>query len=147
MNFMCKKHREELSKDPKDASGLSNKLMYLARHQAKAKEWQKSIISYGNALDAAQVIFESDPTSSEVNRYIGTASELVYIIRQCDYPCDVQNIVAVVKNNLKNSLHPANVQLLLRPLTQISYSPLSEVSQWMKAVFKANIHAQTYSYH
>ena len=144
---MCEKYRNQLSEDPKAATFLWGRLMLLARHQAGTQEWQNSVVSYGNALDAAQVIFEDDPTSPEVTRYIGTASELVYTIRQCDYPCDIQIVVAVVKNNLKNSLHPANVQLLLRPLTDIAYSPLSEVKQWMKAVFKTNINFRSHSYH
>jgi hypothetical protein len=147
MNFMCKKHRDKLSEDPKSATELWCRLMYLARRQAKTNERRKSVISYGNALDAAQIIFQSDPTSPEVNRYIGTASELVYIIRQCDYPCDIQGLVVTVTSNLKKSLYPANVQLLLRPLTEIAYSPLSEVDQWMQAVFKTDTHLQNYSNH
>ena len=147
MNFMCKKHFEKLSEDPKAATALWSSLMFVARHQAKTQKWQKSIISYGNALDAAQVVFENDPTSPEVNRYIRTASELTFTIRQCDYPIDIQRVVAVVTNNLKKSLYPANVQLLLRPLNEIAYSPLSEVTQWVKALFEADIYSQNYSSH
>jgi len=147
MNFMCEKHRDKLSGNPKAATALWYRLMFLARHQAKTQEWQKSIISYGNALDAAQVIFESDPTSPEVSRYIRTASELAYTMRKCNYPFDIKRVVAEVTDNLKKNLYPANVQLLLSPLTDIAYSPLQEVHQWMKAVFEADIHSQSYSHH
>jgi hypothetical protein len=147
MKFICKKHREQLSEDPKATTVLWSSLMFLARHQAKAQEWHKSVISYGNALDAAQVVFESDPTSPEVNRYIRTASELTYTIRQCDYPCDVKLVVAMVTSNLKKSFYPANVQLLLRPLNEIAYSPLSELKQWVKALFEADIYSENYNCH
>ncbi|MFT7372614.1 MAG: hypothetical protein ACI9T9_001301 [Oleiphilaceae bacterium] len=147
MNFMCEKHRDKLTEDPKAATVLWCRLMFLARHQAKAQAWQKSIISYGNALDAAHVIFENDPASPEVSRYIRTASELAYAIRKCNYPCDIQLVIAEVKHNLKKSLYPANVQLLLIPLTDIAYSPLQEVHQWMKEVFEADIDSQSYNHH
>ena len=144
---MCKKHREQLSDDPKAATALWSSLMFVARHQANTKAWGKSIISYGNALDAAQVVFERDPRSPEVSRYIRTASELAFTIRQCNHPIDIQRIVAVVTDNLEKSLYPASVQLLLHPLTEIAYCPLSEVNQWVRALFEADIYAQNYSSH
>lgn len=144
---MCAKHRKKLIEAPESAIVIWYRLMSLARHQAKTQEWQKSVISYGNALDTAQIIFENDPASHEVSRYIRTASELAYTIRQCNYPCDLQVVVAVVKNNLERSLYPANIQLLLRPLTDIAYSPISEVNRWMKALFESDLQHQNYTYH
>ncbi len=108
----------------------------MARQEGYNQAWEKSILYYGNALDAAQVIFERDPRSPEVSRYVRTASELAFTIRQCNHPIDVQRIVAVVTGNLEKSLYPASVQLLLHPLTEIDYCPLSEVNQWVKALFE-----------
>lgn len=82
MNFMCSKHLNELYDNPSYAKVIWAKLVSQARQQLKKKDWQKTIMFYGNALDAAQVSLEAnnDTGFKSVNRYIKTASELISII-------------------------------------------------------------------
>ena len=138
MNFMCPKHRAHLSKDPKEALIVWHRLINLARYQADHYHWQQSIMFYGNALEAAEIAFAKAPASLAVNRYMRTASELIYVMRLCDYGCSLELLVNTVKDKLEKNLYPANIQLLLRPLNDVAYSPLAEVHRWMSAMFEAD---------
>ena len=146
MQFMCKKHRSELEEDPKSGVVIWLRLINLARYQTSCFQWDNAIKSYGNALEAAEVIFMDDPTSTAVNRYLRTAIEFIYTIRQCDHRCDMQFVTATIKNKLQAGLHPANVDLLLKPVTDIADAPMREVRRWMQALFVADQkQAQQYS--
>lgn len=144
---MCEKHREKLSEDPKNAVMMWSKLINLARHQAAHGQWHKCINSYGNAFDAAEIIFESDVPSTAVNRYIRTACEFAYAIRQCNYPCDLSLFAALIKRKLEKNLYPASILFLIRPLKDIISAPMDEVDRWMEALIEADYSKQNRQLH
>lgn len=121
VNFMCEQYREKLNGNPRSATLVWNRLMHMARQHSADQQWYKSVVAYGNALDAAEIIFESTDIATETNRYLRTACELLYAVRCCDYPCDIPVFVAMIKKTLEENLQPANIYFLLRPLTDIAY--------------------------
>jgi hypothetical protein len=135
MRFMCQKHKNQLADHPESAIIAWFQLMAAARSHTDMREWQSSINAYGNALDVAEVIFASDPSSLEVNRYIRTAIEFIYTIRSSHYPADIDDLVESITGCLQKQLYPAHIELLLRPINDIAFKPLPQIERWMDALF------------
>lgn len=136
MNFMCKKHFSEISKDPERAALVWLRCIKSARNEAARRNWHQAVIYFGNALDAAQITFAHNPTSDEIKRYIKTASELTYTSRVCSYSIDLERLVEAVKDKIATCLYPANIDLLIKPLTDIAYSPFSETHSMVRSLFE-----------
>ena len=133
---MRAKYRAKLSSNPEAAIVIWRRLIDLARQQQARDQWQKAIVCYGHALDTARFMFADNPDADSLNRYIRSACELAYRIRQCDPLCDLQLIIAGVNNTVEKYLYPVSTQLLLRPLLDIAFAPLVEVHCWMQALYE-----------
>lgn len=145
MHFICKKHRYALENNLEYAVITWSKLFRIARKQADNMEWHKAATSYGNALDVAEIIFSSSPQSTAVNRYIRTAVEFVYALRQDpEINYNILSISDFIKKNLEKNLYPANVDLLIKPLMDTVNAPIKNVHQWIQALFIAD---EMYSQH
>lgn len=136
--FMCKKHRTQLEESPQTAAVIWMRLVNLARQQASGCQWQNAIKSYGNALEAAEIIFADTPESDAINRYIKTGAEFIYVLRQYDPRYSTKSVMQSIKKSLENGLYPADVSLLIKPLRDVSYAPIEQVQQWMKMLFMEN---------
>lgn len=135
IQFMHKNHRGQLEENPCSAIIIWTRLIHLARHQASEFQWHLAIKSYGNALETAEIILSDVPAPDAVNRYVRTAMELIYTLRQCNDDYDAKGIVTVIKKKVGNILYPAKVDLLIKPLTDVASAPLSDVDGWMKKLF------------
>lgn len=135
MHFVCQKHKNELADNPRAAINSWLQLMATARYNKNIRQWKLSINAYGNALDVAEVLFASDPSSLEVNRYIRTAIEFIYILRSSEHPAKIKEVVEFIAGCLQKQLYPAHIELLLRPINDIAYKPLPLIDKWMDALF------------
>lgn len=135
MKFMCYKCKQSLAKNPSRALAAWSKFMIRAREEQAGKQYNEAVITYGNAMDVAQITFENAPISeSEVDRYIRTVVEFVYAVRQCDGSYDLTLLVNRVQKILERGLYPANVKLLLKPVQDVASAPLCQVDRWMAKI-------------
>ena len=134
-NFLCKQHRQELINQPKCAEDTWLKLMNNGRGKAYQQDWNSAAIVFGNAFETAEILLSQTATDREVNRYVYTATEFAYALRNCGYPSDLQMLVAIAEQHLSQALYPAQVQLLLKPLTDVAFSPMEEVNHWMQKLY------------
>lgn len=132
---MCQQHKNQIAQHPESAVSAWLELMARARSLMDMREWQLSIIAYGNALGVAEVIFANNPNSFEVNRYIRTAVEFIYILRASQHSANINELVESMSDCLQKQLYPAHIELLLRPIKDIAYQPLPQMDRWMNALF------------
>jgi hypothetical protein len=127
IRFLCPKHRQELLDNPAYAQAIWVRLLSSARHKLDQGNWDNAALVYGNAFETAEILFEQSDCFYEVNRYLQSAIEFAYALRHCSYAADLGLLVAIVKQQLGDKLYPAQIKLLLKPLTDMAFSPLSEI--------------------
>lgn len=138
MNFICAKHRLELSENPEKATVLWSRLIMRAKIAFSQGSFDEAVKSCGNALDCAAITFEDNPVSGEVNRYLRTAVELLYISRYSSNDLDTEALLTHTKRVIERTLSPADTSLLLKPLEDVSFLPLHRVNNWMKSLWDAD---------
>ncbi len=138
MNFMCCRHRLELSENPEKAIAVWSRLLMQAKLKFAKGNFREAAIACGNALDCAEITFEDNPVSGEVNRYLRTAVELIYIIRRGNDILNTEMLLNHVEETLQENLYPADVKLLTKPLQDVTYLPLDRVSNWMQILWDAD---------
>ncbi len=106
-----------------------------ARQAAKNRRWRDGLFHYSHALDDAESLFIQQPVSLAVKRYIRTASELAYTIKQSGYKHTPEILSHRVVNTVNKTLFPANTQLLIRPLLAIIEAPAHQVHWQMRKLF------------
>ena len=126
--FLCPRHRQELVRNPECAQATWVSLLSSARHKLNQRDWDKAALIYGNVFETAEIIFEQSNCFYDFNRYLESAIEFVYALRHCSYGADFELLIAVVKQKLKDKFYPSQVSLLLKPLTDTAFLPLSEIN-------------------
>lgn len=129
-SFLCKKHQEVLSYNPEKAKTMWFSYLSSARYLAAQKRWDSAICIYGSAVEIADFLLTRQINAETVNRYIQTMTDFVYALRHCTYPTDLALLVAITSTRLEGILpHPEEAESLLSSLTDIAFSPLSEIEQ------------------
>lgn len=132
-NFLCTKHRQQLIEQPEKALLAWKRALAKARFLADEYLWNKATLTYGGAFEIAEIVLAQELNTTLIKRYVGTAAELAYSLRHCSYISDVSLLVAMVKSKLQAGCLPEDeVEALLRPLTDIAFSPESEIGYWAK---------------
>ncbi len=126
--FLCPKHRQQLLGNPYYAQVIWMRLLSNARHKINQGDWNSAALVYGSAFETAEILFKQSGCFYEVNRYLQSAIEFAYALRHCSYDADLGLLIAMVKLHLGDKLYPAQIKLLLKPLTDMAFSPLSEIT-------------------
>lgn len=130
-NFLCNRHRQQLVNQPQLAIHTWEKLITAARFSADKRLWSKASIIYGHALEVASLIILSRPNKGEAKRYIRTAIEFAYVLRQNRPDTDLQLLIAIVKDYIAENTVEIRVDALLSPLIEMAFSPMVELRRWI----------------
>jgi hypothetical protein len=111
--------------------------LFYTLENARNEKLRESVYYYGNALDTAEIVLIANPSAHaiDINRYINTAIELVYILRCCDDLKGKKYIVNSVEQVLTTYLYPADIQLLMKPIIHTVYAPMPSVKHKMELLF------------
>ncbi|MFT6390035.1 MAG: hypothetical protein ACJAUP_003435 [Cellvibrionaceae bacterium] len=140
IRFLCPKHRQKLLDNPEYAQTILVRLLSNARHKLDQGSWDNAALVYGSAFETAEILFEQSDCFYEVNRYLQSAIEFAYALRHCSYEADLGMLVALIEEKLNEKLYPAQIKLLLKPLRDMAFSPLSEI---YFPIHRANLQTKT----
>ncbi len=132
VQFLRPEHKQAIEGKPKYAALIWSRLIKESRDKVSCQEWNKSAVIYSNAFEVADLLItEAKSDSKCIGRYLHTAIELAYVLRKCSYTSDVSALVSIVEDRLKAYLYPADSTLLVKPLRNVAFTALPEISQWI----------------
>lgn len=134
--MLCAQHKDNLKNNPAQAIQLWNQLVLSARKKIILEEWQQATSIYERASETAEILFQTNPTIYEANRYIQTITERCYALRCSHTPAHLSRLVQAAKYQLKSHLLFEYSNDLLKPLVDVAFSPMNQVNQWMKTLFQ-----------
>ncbi len=129
--FLCPKHKQAFINKPEYAESVWKRLITEAQQQVCQYEWKKALIIYGNAFEISDILLKETNDNHAIKRYLRTAIEFAYVLRQCSYSADVSTLVAFATDTLTEHLYPAECQLILQPLNNVAFSAMHEPKHWM----------------
>jgi len=142
--FLCQKHRQAFISQPEYAESVWKRLIIEAQGQVCQYEWKKALIIYGNAFEISDILLKKTNENHAIKRYLRTAIEFAYVLRQCTYNADVSALVTYVTDTLTEHLYPAECQLILQPLNNVAFSTLHEPKSWMNILqYMSDSYAKT----
>lgn len=101
MRFLCPKHRQALQHNPGKAIQLWHRTLLQAQDAVRHEDWSDAIGLYGNALDIADLLMESEGFSARsLNRYSHAALEFAYALLHNNISID--ELISVVQQRLRS---------------------------------------------
>jgi hypothetical protein len=130
-SFLCPKHKQAFINKPEYAEVIWTRLINEAQNRVGLYEWNKAVIIYGNAFEISDILLKESNDNNAIKRYLRSAIEFAYVLRQCSYTSDVAILYSFVRETLTQHLYPAETKLILQPLKKIAFSTLHEPKNWI----------------
>ncbi len=121
---------------PLDAGMLGCRLQTKARKHLQARQWGLAVKDYATALEVADTMLK-DPVTQKfaIERYLRSALELIYAMRKYKPDTDISELIETVKQRLQPLFAPLQAEVVIAPLIDVAFSPISDVDEWISMLF------------
>ncbi len=134
MRYLCKDHRKEFSRNPKQAAQSWQEIIMRARTLFHLEHWEQAVVIYGNAFEIAEILLTNSQTQFSTDRYLRSALEFAYVLRKSQTPCNLKAFLPHVKKQLSLSKTTADVPHLTQPIDEVINLPIHMADHWLSAL-------------
>ncbi|MCP8898501.1 hypothetical protein [Gilvimarinus xylanilyticus] len=124
---------------PARCRALVQRLRREAHGALNSADWREAISFLGTACESIELLLERERiASADVNYYLQLSLELIYACRKSDYAIQTDVLIERVKRCLEPHYSLEDSHRMLKPLIDVSFSPLAEVDGWMQTIQAMN---------
>ena len=118
-HFLCNHHRQMLLQDPQEARRFWAEAVLMARDKVQEANWQKALVTFGNAMEVATILLHRDSNRSRAEtRFARTAVEFGTLLRGRGFQCDANILLQLVNCELDSVTLTQPKDGLINPLVE-----------------------------
>ncbi len=134
MRYLCKDHRKEFSRNPKQAAQSWQEIIMRARSLFHLQHWDQAVVIYGNAFEISEILLTNSQTKFSIDRYLRTALEFAYALRKSQTPCNLEAFLPHVKKQMALTKTCDNLSYLIQPIEEVINLPIHMADHWLTAL-------------
>ncbi|NIB41744.1 hypothetical protein HBA55_19215 [Pseudomaricurvus alkylphenolicus] len=118
-HFLCNHHRQALMRDAREARRFWAEAILAGREKAQEANWQKALVTFGNAMEVATILLHRDSNRSRAEtRFARTAVEFGALLRGRGFQCDANILLQLVNCELDGVTLTQPKDGLINPLVE-----------------------------
>jgi len=134
MRYLCKDHRKEFSRNPKQAAQSWQEIIMRARSLFHLQHWDQAVVIYGNAFEISEILLTNSQTKFSIDRYLRTALEFAYALRKSQTPCNLEAFLPHVKKQMALTKTRDDLSYLIQPIEEVINLPIHMADHWLTAL-------------